>query len=218
MIWLQLQNLNTQLLKGERRWKLSLERVGSVWFKNAIVPTHIGWNSITWSCLTSESARKCSLSIQKRGGLVDNWSLPPFFFFYYHAILPLRNYSVILPHPQLKLPLAAAYLDLTPRVCERPCSAMSDSLRPYALYLAVHGFSQARILEGVAISSFTSSRESSWPRNRTSVSYVSCIGRQILYHWITWEAPQFDSTLTLNPTLAPLNTYTCFSQTSNLHT
>ena len=42
MIWLQLQNLNTQLLKGERRWKLSLERVGSVWFKNAIVPTHIG--------------------------------------------------------------------------------------------------------------------------------------------------------------------------------
>ena len=218
MIWLQLQNLNTQLLKGERRWKLSLERVGSVWFKNAIAPTHIGWNSTTWSCLTAESAGKCSLSIQKRGGLVDNWSLPPFFFFYYHAILPLRNYSVILPHPQLKLPPAAAYLDLTPSVCARLCSAMSDSLRPHAPYLAVHGFSQARILEEVAISSFTSSRDSSWPRNRTYVSYVSCIGRQILYHWITWEAPQFDSTLILNPTLAPLNTYTCFSQTSNLHT
>ena len=83
---------------------------------------------------------------------------------------------------------------------------------------SVHGISQARILERVAISSFTSSRESSWPRNRTCVSRVSCIGRQILYHWVTWEAPQFDSSLILNPTLAPLNTCTCFSQTSNLHT
>ena len=87
------------------------KRVRSVRFKNAIAATHVGSNSITWSCLTAESAGKCSLSIQKRGGLVDNWSLPPFFFFYYHAILPLRNYSIILPCPQLKLPLAAAYLD-----------------------------------------------------------------------------------------------------------
>ena len=46
----------------------------------------------------------------------------------------------------------------------------------------VHGISQVRILECVAISS---SRESSWPRNRTS---VSCISRQILYHWAIREA------------------------------
>ena len=26
------------------------------------------------------------------------------------------------------------------------------------------------------------------PRDRTHVSCVSCIGRQILYHWATWEA------------------------------
>ena len=38
---------------------------------------------------------------------------------------------------------------------------------------------QARILECVAI---TSSRESSQPRDWASLSYVSCIGRQALYH------------------------------------
>ena len=44
---------------------------------------------------------------------------------------------------------------------------------------SVHGISQARILEWVAISS---SRGSSWPRDWTQ---VSGIGRQILYHWAT---------------------------------
>ena len=48
---------------------------------------------------------------------------------------------------------------------------------------SVHGISQARILEWVAISF---SRGSSWPRNWTC---VSCIGRQILYCWATRKAP-----------------------------
>ena len=39
---------------------------------------------------------------------------------------------------------------------------------------------QARILEWVAM---FSSRGSSQPRNRTHISYVSCTGRQVLYHW-----------------------------------
>ena len=47
---------------------------------------------------------------------------------------------------------------------------------------SVHGISQARILEGVAISF---SRGPSQPRDQT---YVSCIGRRILYHWTTREA------------------------------
>ena len=47
---------------------------------------------------------------------------------------------------------------------------------------SVHGIFQARILEWVAISS---SRGSCQPRNQTC---ISCIGRQILYHWATWEA------------------------------
>ena len=49
---------------------------------------------------------------------------------------------------------------------------------------SVHGISQAGILVWVAISF---SRGSSQPRDWT-VSHVSCIGRQILYHWATQEA------------------------------
>ena len=44
---------------------------------------------------------------------------------------------------------------------------------------SVHGISQARILQRVAISF---SRGCSWPRDRTQVSYISCTGRQALYH------------------------------------
>ena len=44
---------------------------------------------------------------------------------------------------------------------------------------SVHGIFQARILEWIAISSF---RGSSWPRDRTCVSCISCTGRQILDH------------------------------------
>ena len=45
---------------------------------------------------------------------------------------------------------------------------------------SVHGISQARVLEWVAISS---SREYSQPRDGTHVSCDSYIGRGILYHW-----------------------------------
>ena len=48
---------------------------------------------------------------------------------------------------------------------------------------SIHGISQARILEWVAISF---SRGSSWPRDWTP---ISCISRQILYYWGTREAP-----------------------------
>ena len=44
---------------------------------------------------------------------------------------------------------------------------------------SVHGILQARILAWVAM---PSSRGSSQPRDLTHVPYVSCIGRQVLYH------------------------------------
>ena len=50
---------------------------------------------------------------------------------------------------------------------------------------SVHGISQARILEWVTI---PSTRGSSWPRDQTCVSWVSCIGRWSLYHCTTQEA------------------------------
>ena len=46
----------------------------------------------------------------------------------------------------------------------------------------VHGIFQARILGWVAISYL---RGSSWSRHWT---WVSCIGRWVLYQWATWEA------------------------------
>ena len=46
---------------------------------------------------------------------------------------------------------------------------------------SVHGILQARILEWVVM---PSSKGSRWPRNWTCISYVSCIGRQVLYHFL----------------------------------
>ena len=61
------------------------------------------------------------------------------------------------------------------------CLTLCDPVHCNPPGSSVHGISQLKILEWVAISS---SRGSSWPRDRT---HVSCIGRRILYHWITWE-------------------------------
>ena len=44
---------------------------------------------------------------------------------------------------------------------------------------SVHGILQTRILDWVVV---PSSRRSSQPRDQTNVSYVSCVGRQVLYH------------------------------------
>jgi len=66
------------------------------------------------------------------------------------------------------------------RLFSTPCSVA----RQAPLSWNSSGISQARILEWVAI---FYSRGSSWPRDQTQVSYVSCIGRQILYHCTTWE-------------------------------
>ena len=50
---------------------------------------------------------------------------------------------------------------------------------------SVHGIFRARILEWVAM---YFSRGSPQPREGTHVSCISCSGRQILYHWATWES------------------------------
>ena len=65
--------------------------------------------------------------------------------------------------------------------CLTLCNAMDCSL----LSSSVHEILQARIVEKVAIST---SRGSSQTRDQTHISYVSCIGMQILYHCITWES------------------------------
>ena len=50
---------------------------------------------------------------------------------------------------------------------------------------SVHGISQARILEWVAISSF---KTSSFPRDWTHISTSPALAGEFFYHWATWEA------------------------------
>ena len=93
----------------------------------------------------------------------------------------------------LKLTCVCAQLWLT--LCDpMDCSLPGSS---------VHGIFQARILQWVAISY---SRGPFRPRDWTHFSCVSYIGRRILYHCATWEAPFW-----------PLCTcYSCFLHTHDV--
>ena len=62
------------------------------------------------------------------------------------------------------------------QLCLNLCDPRDHSLPESS----VHGSLQARILEWISL---PSSRVSSQPRDRTHLSYVSCIGRQVLYHY-----------------------------------
>ena len=59
------------------------------------------------------------------------------------------------------------------------CLALCDPMDYSPSGSSLHGILQTKILEWVAI---PSSRGAFQPRNRTYVSYVSCSGKQILYH------------------------------------
>ena len=69
--------------------------------------------------------------------------------------------------------LSHVWLFVTPMDCSPPGSS-------------VHWTIKEGTLERVAISF---SRGSSWPRDWTCISCVSCIGSWILYHWANWESP-----------------------------
>ena len=65
------------------------------------------------------------------------------------------------------------------------CLTLCDPLDYSPPGFPVHGILQARILKWVAI---PFSRGSSWLRNWTHVSCISCVDRRILYHWAPWGA------------------------------
>ena len=68
--------------------------------------------------------------------------------------------------------------------CPTLCNPM-DCVPPGS---SAHGILQARILEWVAM---PSSRGLSQPRDQTHVSYVFCIGRQVLYHYRHLRSPGY---------------------------
>ena len=65
------------------------------------------------------------------------------------------------------------------------CPALCDTMDCSPPGSSVHGIFQATMLKCIVISY---SRGSSWPSDWTWFSWVSCIGRWILYHWATKEA------------------------------
>ena len=74
--------------------------------------------------------------------------------------------------------MRAESLQLCPTLCNPlDCSPPGSS---------VHGILQAKILEWVAFPLF---RGSSWLRDPAHISHVSCIGRQVLYHWCHLASP-----------------------------
>ena len=76
------------------------------------------------------------------------------------------------------------FLNLCSKLCMhaeslQSCPTLYDPMDHSRPGSSVHGILQARILEWIALSSF---RGSIRPRYQTCISYVSCIGRQVLYH------------------------------------
>ena len=81
----------------------------------------------------------------------------------------------------------AKSLQLCPDLCNRMDYSLPGS--------SVHGILQSRTLKWVTI---PFSRGSSRPRDWTHVSYVSCIGKLVLYHWWPLGSPsghEFEQTL-----------------------
>ena len=81
---------------------------------------------------------------------------------------PQALLSIVFSRPACVL---SHFSNVQPTLCDpMDCSPPGSS---------VHSILQARILECFAI---PSSRGSSQPRDHTCLSYVSCTGRQLLYH------------------------------------
>ena len=84
---------------------------------------------------------------------------------------------------------------LVTQTCLTLCDPMDCSLTGFS----VHRISQARILEWVAISS---SRESSWPRDQTRISYVSFVAGRFFTNTEPWGKSFYSGRFSLN--LQPL--------------
>ena len=102
------------------------------------------------------------------------------------SALPLRVEKHASVHcPQRKNALIKLQVSYMMCVHAQSYATLCNPMDCNLLSSSVHGIFQARILEWVAISY---SRGSSRTRDWTHISSISCIGRQILHHWATWEA------------------------------
>ena len=98
-------------------------------------------------------------------------------FYIFNVYYPVKSLKVT---SQMKLSFKVMCV-----LCAQLCPALWDPMNCSPPGSSVHGVFQARVLEWVAISY---SRGSSWSKDQTRVSCVSCIGRKILYLCTTCEA------------------------------
>ena len=73
-------------------------------------------------------------------------------------------------------------------VCALSRSFMSNSAAPWTVACQAPLSMELSRQENWSALPFPAPGLSSQPRDQTYVSYISCIGRQILYHCTTWEA------------------------------
>ena len=78
-----------------------------------------------------------------------------------------------------------AHFNLVLVLATLSCTTLCDPMDCSLPGSSIHGILQARILEWVSMSF---SRGPSRFRTPTRISCISCMGRQILYHWATSEA------------------------------
>ena len=97
----------------------------------------------------------------------------PFFFFYGWAPLQLLSTNQMIGIMEVIHQLSYVWLFCDPMDCSPPGSSL-------------HGISQSRILECIAM---PSSRGSSWPTSQTCISCISCISGRLFTHWTIREAP-----------------------------
>ena len=84
---------------------------------------------------------------------------------------------------QLWISLPLWFFSLSAKLLQQ-CLTLCNALHCSLTGSCVHGILQKRILQCIAM---PSSKESSQLRDGTHVSYVSCLGRQVLYTGATWE-------------------------------
>ena len=116
-----------------------------------------------------------------------------------HELILLNDLKLTLFSPVCIT--SCLHMCVLPQSCPTLCDPVDCSLPGFS----IHGISQAKILELVAISF---SRGSSWPRDRSWVFSLSCMGQWILYHWATLKAPitSFSSVTQSCPTFCdPMN-------------
>ena len=147
------------------------------------------WNGYASAHPTAGLGQKCCRGFDNLYCSSDSeLFLPCSFLFHFFLFLTSENwcgYQDVLPVDKC---MCAKLLQSCLTLCD-PMDCSSGS--------SAHGILQARILEWGAM---PTSRQSSGPKDRTRVSYVSCFGRWVLYHSRHLGSPLSTSADPLFPT------------------